>query len=191
MRVVSIPLAALCAGLILNAQTSGELADKAERLIRAGNASDAVRMLSDAAQNPGNSAESEDRIGFLFAVLGKSAEAMEHFQKSESLDATYAPAHFHAGAALWLAKDYEHALPELQTAVKLSPKSADYRFRLGSAYLEQQQFDLAAGEFKEAIAQDASRPDIWNSYGQALRGKKDLAGAIDAYVHALDLNPGG
>jgi hypothetical protein len=45
-----------------------------------------------AAELPGASAESEDRIGFLFAVLGRQSDAIGHFEKSLSLSRSYAPA---------------------------------------------------------------------------------------------------
>ena len=101
-------------------------------------------MLSKAAGTGPASAESEDRIGFLLAVLGRQTDAIEHFQKSISLDTRFAAAHYHLGVALWLAKEPDRAMPELQEAARLSPTVFDYRYRLGSAYLDTRDYAQAA-----------------------------------------------
>jgi Flp pilus assembly protein TadD len=148
----------ICAAVLsstLAAQSPQELTDKAEQLIRSGNKDAAVTALSQASQAAPATAQSEDRIGFLYAVLGQGPEALQHFQKSISLDPAYAPAHYHLGVALWQANDREHALPELKTAAKLGPNVYDYWLRLGAAYSQ----------------------------------TGDLAGAVDADAHALELAP--
>ena len=182
-------LLALSAALFLTSQTPLELANKAETLIRAGHAPDAFPLLEQAANAPGATAESEDRIGFLLAVLGRSADALGHFQKSISLNADYAPAHYHLGAALFVAKDYSRGLPELQAAVKLTPTSFDYRYRLGCGYMAMGDFEKAAVELKQSAALDSTRPEAWSQLGIALRRRGDLVGAVDAYARAVKLKP--
>jgi protein O-GlcNAc transferase len=139
----------------LLAQMPQELTDKAEQLLRSGDKAGAVEILAQAERAAPATAESEDRIGFLYAVAGHAPEAMEHFQKSIALDSGYAAGHYHLGVAMWQANDRERALPELQAAAKLGPNVYDYWFRLGSA-------DAQVG---------------------------DLAGAVDAHQHAVELNP--
>jgi protein O-GlcNAc transferase len=148
-------LAALCACALLLAQSPQELADRAEQLIRAGDKDGALSALSQAGQAAPAASQLEDRIGFLYAVLGQGPEALQHFQKSISLDPAYAPAHYHLGVALWQANDREHAVSELKTAAKLGPNVYDYWLRLGTAYSQ----------------------------------TGDLAGAVDADAHALELAP--
>ena len=93
----------------------------------------------------------KDRIGFLFAVAGHRSDAVDHFEKSISLDRAYAPAHFHLGVARWLAKDTGGGLAELQEAAKLSPGVFEYRYRLGSAYLEAGRYDEAYELFRRVL----------------------------------------
>ncbi len=102
------------------AQTPSDLANQAEAALRSGNKEKALALLDQAAQTPGATAESEDHVGFFFAALGRSPDALSHFQKAISLNADFAPAHYHLGVSLWLAKDHEHGLPELLAARDLS-----------------------------------------------------------------------
>jgi tetratricopeptide (TPR) repeat protein len=181
--------AALFLAVCLTAQTPPELADKAEILIRAGKTQDALAVLEQAAKAPGATAESEDRLGFLLAVLGQNPDALQHFLKAISLNTDFAPAHYHLGVALFLAKDYNRGLPELEAAAKLSPATFDYRYRLGCGYLEMNLLDEAIAELKQAIAIDASKAEVWSQFGLALRRKGDLAAAVDAYAHAVQIAP--
>jgi protein O-GlcNAc transferase len=172
----------------LAAQTPADLANQSESALRSGDAAKAVTLLNQALRAPGATAESEDHLGFLLAVLGRSPDGLKHFQKAIALNPDFAPAHYHLGAALWLAKDHEHGLPELQAAVKLAPDNFDYRYHLGSAYLDMNDFEHAVSEFKQATVIDPSRPAAWAQLGAALRKLGDLA-AMDAYAHALQLTP--
>jgi len=148
----------------------------------------ALATLSEAENAAPASAESEDRIGFLFAVLGRGADAVRHFEKSIALDGSYAAGHYHLGVALWQANDREHSLTELQAAAKLAPNVFDYRYRLGSALLQVGDLDEAAMELRQAIGLDVMKPGAWQDLGRALEAKGDLAGAVDATEHALALD---
>ena len=170
MRLVRICISALLLCASLPAETPLERANEAERLIRSGKQQEGLAALADAAELPGASAQSEDRIGFLFAVLGRQPDATAHFEKSIALNREYAPAHYHLGVARWLAKDHETALPELEKAVKLSPFTFDYRFRLGSAYLELGRYEKAAAELEEAVGIDKTQAAAWTTLGQARNG---------------------
>lgn len=173
----------------IEAATPADWANKAEQLIRSGHSQEGLEALAKAAATPGASAESEDRIGFLFAVLGRRSEAADHFEKSISLNRAYAPAHYHLGVARWIEKDTDRGLPELQEAAKLQPAVFDYRYRLGSAYLELGRYEEASSELKAAVSIDQSQAAAWKALGQALRRKLEFDGAVDAYRRAVELNP--
>ncbi len=172
----------------LAAQTPADLANQAEAALRAGDTRNGMALLNQAAQAAGATAESEDHIGFLLAVVGRGPEALERFHKAIALNADFAPAHYHLGVALWLAKDREHGLPELEAAAKLTPGSFDYRYHLGSAYLDLDDLEHAVRELKQAVAIDPGRVEAWKQLGVALHKQGDVA-AIDAYAHAVELTP--
>ena len=164
-------------------------ANRAERLIRAGDKSGALAALLSASQAQPASAASEDRIGFLFAVLQRQQDAVDHFQKALNLDPRYAAAHYHLGVALWLANESQEGISELQEAAKLAPAVFDYRYRLGSAYLQSGAFPQAAAELKQAVSIDGSKTPAWIGLGRALQNQGDLDGAVNAFDHAVKLAP--
>jgi tetratricopeptide (TPR) repeat protein len=168
-------LVCICAFALLfcvspRAAMPADWAGEAERLIRSGNTQEGLAALARAAEQPGGSAESEDHIGFLFAVLGRQSEAAAHFEKSLSSNPGYAPAHYHLGVARWLGNDNDGGLPELENAVRLAPSVFDYRFRLGSAYLAISRFEPATTELQETVAIDKTQAAAWNALGQARNG---------------------
>lgn len=173
----------------LVADTPQDLANKAEQLIRGGDKEGAFAILLEAERAGPASPQSEDRIGFLYAVLGRGPEAVRHFEKSIALDTSYAAGHYHLGVALWQANDHEHGVQELEAAAKLAPNVFDYRYRLGSAYLLLGKPDEAAAELKQAVGLDGTKIAAWQDLGRALQGTGDLAGAVDANEHALAFDP--
>jgi protein O-GlcNAc transferase len=181
-------LVAFLLAVPMTAQTTSiDLANKAEILIRDGHTQEGRALLQQAAAAPGRSAQSEDKIGFLLAVLGESAGAHEHFKQAISIDPGYAPAHYHLGAADWLADEKQEAIRELEIAVHLKPATSEYRYRLGIAYLNLSDFDKASDELKQATNLDGAGEPAWRSLAQALQAKGDLLTAISAYQRALQL----
>ncbi|HVW86760.1 MAG TPA: tetratricopeptide repeat protein, partial [Bryobacteraceae bacterium] len=108
------------------------------------------------------SANIQDQIGFLLAVLNRQQEAIGRFETSIALDAKFAPAHYHLGVACWLAGNRERAVRELQAAMKLDPGNRDYHLYLGKAF---------------------------NSIGLDRQNSGDLAGALDIYRQAVEADP--
>src|SRR5450432_1788797 len=135
----------------LRAETRVDLANRAERYIRAGDAATAFALLSQAAALEPVTAESEDRIGFLLAVINHQTEAVERFEKAISTNPGYAPAHYHLGVALWLKEDPNRSIPHLIEAVRLAPEVFDYRLRLGTAFLDTSHAPEAVSELRKAV----------------------------------------
>jgi protein O-GlcNAc transferase len=189
LKAGRICIFAILLGTALQADTPAELADKAEQLIRSGNNDEAMATLAKAAEATPATAESEDRIGFLYAVLRQQSTARAHFEKSVRANAAYAPAHFHLGALLWNNGEQEQGLNELQTAAKLDPNVFDYHYRLGSAYLRLNRFDDAIPELKQAVSINARSAPAWTDLARSLQQKGDLEGAVDAFAKATTLDP--
>ena len=104
MRVVWICILVSRLAIATQGETPAEWADRAEQLIRQNNQQAALDALAKAAKAIPATAASEDRIGFLLAVLKQQTDAITHFHKAISLDPDYAPAHFHLGVAMWQAE---------------------------------------------------------------------------------------
>lgn len=171
------------------AQSQGDLADRAELLIRSGDRDGGVEVLGQAAQATPATAESEDRIGFLYAVAGRKPDAIEHFRKSLSLDKNYAAAHFHLGVALWQGGDRDAALAELQEAAKLGTTVFDYQYRLAMA--RQQMGDLAgaADACARAVALDPANNAARNTYAYLLIETRQPDRGIEEARAVLAQNP--
>jgi Flp pilus assembly protein TadD len=90
---------------------------------------------------------------------------------------------------LWNGGDKAHAMPELQSAVKLAPANFEYSYYLGSAYLRQSQLPEAVAELKRAVGIGPSSAPAWADLGQALDQAGDLAASVDAYAHAVGADP--
>jgi len=99
----------LC-GIAVCGQTALELKRQAAALKAKGDAAGALALTVKAAAEDPKSAELEDEIGFLLAVLNRAAEAIPHFEHAIELQAAYAPAHFHWAFLYWLAKDPNRAI---------------------------------------------------------------------------------
>src|SRR3954454_13508646 len=136
LRIRFALLLASCAVGTVAADQGLEVAAKAEQLLRQGNSSAALEVLAQASQRSGNSARAEDRIGFLYQVLGQGDEAVRHFRTAVAKDTRLPVAHYHLGVSLWIGELRVAALSELEEAAKLSPQTFDYRYRLGVAYLD-------------------------------------------------------
>jgi tetratricopeptide (TPR) repeat protein len=90
------------------------------------------------------------------------AEAERYLLKAIQLDAGIADAHFQLGALYREQKDLPAAIRELDTAVRLTPDSPLYRFRLAQAYRDagderkaHEQFEV----FRKLKARERSDPD--------------------------------
>src|SRR5262249_15122289 len=123
------------AGAQVHTETPFERARKEGAALKAkGDAAGALAAYERAARLNPKSAEVEDEIGFLYAVMKRTAQAKAHLERAVNLDPKFAPAHYHLGVLYWLEQDPNRAIPELQTAVALSPKVVDYQLRLGVAF---------------------------------------------------------
>src|SRR5580704_3193659 len=78
-----------------NAQTVAQLKQQAAALKARGDAAGALALTEKAAEADPRSAELQDEVGFLLAVLKRGPEAKPHFERAIQLEPGYAPAHFH------------------------------------------------------------------------------------------------
>ncbi len=173
----------------LQADSQADLADRAEQLIRSGSKDEALTTLASASAATPATAESEDRIGFLYAVLQQPADAISHFESSLKISADYAPAHYHLGVALWNGEQRERALGELETAAKLDPNNFDYEYRLGMAYQRTGDLAHAVNTFAAAVALRPANDDLRNTYAFLLIDTRQADRGIEESRKVLEHNP--
>jgi Flp pilus assembly protein TadD len=107
-----------------------------------------------AAELPGASAELEDEIGFLFAVLRR---------------------HRQLG-------DFVAMIRELKAAIAIRPDYAEAHYIVGIGFKQTDDLDTALPELQEAIRLDPSTPGPFNTLGQILRIKGDKQGSAEAFA---------
>ena len=83
--------------------------------------------------NPQN-AGAEYVLGELSREAGQWEDAIEHFSRASSLDASFADAFLGLGFALNSVSRYAEAIPPLQTGVKLQPANPTGHYQLAIAY---------------------------------------------------------
>src|SRR5580692_7656486 len=136
--------------LAAKGQSALELKQQADALKARGDAAGALDLTEKAAEADPKSAELEDEIGFLLAVLKRNPEAKPHFERAIQMEPGYAPAQYHLGVLSWLEKDPNRAIPLLQTAVALAPSVFDYRLKLGLSFFAVSHYEESVNELKAA-----------------------------------------
>jgi tetratricopeptide (TPR) repeat protein/predicted aspartyl protease len=96
-----------------------------------------------------------------------------------------AAAYSRRGAAFAARRDFEHAITDLTRACELSPKDPEYAYQRGVVYLDNEQTDLAAGEFDRALALKPDAVSALTARAELRLSSKDMAGAV-ADLEAAD-----
>jgi tetratricopeptide (TPR) repeat protein len=110
---------------------------------------------------------------------GRDAAAMPWAQKLAPANSFCGPFQLALGEMLLRKEEYAKALPALQVAAKLLPKSADANYFLGLAETYQGQIAEALVPFGRAVELDAKNLDYATTYGLALGRNLDTDKAID------------
>jgi tetratricopeptide (TPR) repeat protein len=94
-----------------------------------------------------------------------------------------------AGIAALNAGNAREAMPLLQHAVEMDPKSKQGWSDLGLAYLRLGQFDEAADAFQKQIAANPSDEHVYNYLGLTLQQQQKFPEAADAFKKQIQMNP--
>lgn len=92
----------------------------------------------------------EVRRGMRAARVGSLTNAREHFEKALALDSRRADAHAGLADLDFDAGHHRSSLRHARLAVRLAPRNADHRVRLGDAYLRVSQRKKARAQYERA-----------------------------------------
>jgi Flp pilus assembly protein TadD len=81
------------------------------------------------------------------------------------------------------------AIDAVKSALQLQPHNLSYRAELASFYMNVNRPDLAATEFREAIAFFPNDPRLWHNLGSSLCDAGELNESLQAFDRALRINP--
>src|SRR5262245_23475159 len=73
----------------------------------------AVRSYQEALRLDPHLAAAHDRLGFVYGLSGRTADALAEFERARTIDPAFFDAQYHLGATLWWTGDGERALEAL------------------------------------------------------------------------------
>ena len=157
--------------------------------LAAGDPKSAVALLERAAERGVTSSELRGRLGSAYLASGdpkRAAAALESIAKPDvpgGLEAMNTLA-----VALSELGQHDRARRLLADVLARSPRSATTWSNLGLTELAARRPAEAAHAFEQAVAADPQVGQAWDGLGAA-RAQSDPAGAIEAWKHAVDLEP--
>jgi protein O-mannosyl-transferase len=131
-------------------------------------------------------------LGVLLQRQNRTEQAAREYRQAlalslDPIDA--AQAHNNLGILYLTSKNYTAALPELNAAIALNPNEQNSYIGRGTIELESWNYAAAVADFARA-AEISPSPMACFWLGQALERKGDYAQAENAYMAALQLDPG-
>ncbi len=151
---------------------------------------EAIANFEVMAKRPGAAASAETMIGTILLQQNKVTEARAHFERAVQLNPRAAV------AANNLAWDYSNNGGNLEAALQLAqlakaeiPDNSSITDTLGWVYYQKGLASLAVTTLKEAVAQNASNPNIHYHLGLAYLKNGNKVEARSALQHVLKLNP--
>jgi len=133
---------------------------------------DVARLLADAAVRSGRA----EALAKALEADGRTPEAVRHYVKGLLAFARAAEAG-------------EPALREFQRAIELSPKTAEFHYRLGLALLESERYAEALGPLQRAKELAPERSGVYLPLAKALARTGDAKGAVAALARCVASEP--
>lgn len=148
----------------------------------------AVRNLNEAVRREPGSLVAHFQLGNVFRVLGALDKAERQFQRTLQLRPDYALALRRLAEIYLTGKRYAEAEAAYKKVVAQSPDDFLSYFNLGGLYVVQERWDSALAAFRKAQGLKTSDAKIPTVIARILLRKGDLAGALAAAQHAVELD---
>jgi len=97
--------------------------------------------------------------------VGKTDEAIQHYEKALSYSPSYYPAHNNLGSAYLARQNFEGAQTQFEAALKANQNDVEAYFNLANVFLLTQRYPAAEREIEEGLQR---RPD--SAFGHFLQG---------------------
>ncbi len=121
--------------------------------------------------------------------VGKSSEAIGHFEKALRIRPDSAEAHFNLGVVLQHTGKLPEAIGHYEDAVRIKPDYADAHMNLGSILQQTGKLPEAIGHYEQAVRIKPDYADAHYNLGLALEQAGKLPEAIGHFEQALRINP--
>jgi len=160
----------------------------AERLYRAKEFSQAEQLYSKVETNNANFAVAQLRLGTIYYLTGRPAQAEKCFSICLRYKGTPEAYCLLAGAQFNQGK-LNLATNSAQQALRLNPKFANAYTVLGMVHTAEKDFSHAQADYGEALKLNDNDSDTWFMLGRALFLHDDFTAAARAFERALKVNP--
>lgn len=127
-------------------------------------------------------------LGTALSGLGRSAEAIEAYQRAVKLEPRMADLHFNLGFALAAANRLEPASASYRKALQINPTFFEAWGNLGTLAQRRGHLDEAITAYRKALAIHEDAQGLFN-IATALRDSGRLEEAVSAYTRSLALGP--
>ena len=134
-------------------------------------------------------ARSYYNVGVALQKLGRSPEAIEHYQQAIQLDPEDARYHNNLGFALARAGRLPQAIREYQEAIRLAPEHIEAYNNLGLALAGVGRLPEAIENYQQAIRLEPGYVEAYKNLGNAMANTGRLAEAIEQYEQAIQIDP--
>ena len=128
-------------------------------------------------------------MGVALAALGKTAEAIEEYNKSIELNPDSSRTHNNLGSALAAEGRFDEAMVQIRKAVELNPDGGVEHINLGHLLDETGHQQEAIDELKKGIELAPKNSDGHNMFGVILAQEGKLDEAIGQLQRAVELAP--
>jgi tetratricopeptide (TPR) repeat protein len=132
-------------------------------------------------------------LGILLATMGKTNEAMNHYQKALEIKPNYARAHNNLGILLSDMGRANEAITHFMKALEINPTydGAHYNphYNLGILLATMGQTDEAVAHYQKALEINPNHAKAHNNLGLLLMKMGRLDEAMAHYQKALEINP--
>ena len=152
---------------------------------------DVVELLEAAVVKHPRHAKLRALYGYHLARTGKHEHGLAELQAAIDIDPNEFLAFHYRGFVrnVWT-RDFEGAIEDFTTGMRLRPHSSGMYANRAAAYLELNRHELAIGDATRAIELDPYLPEAWNNRATARRKVNDIEGAIDDLTRMLEVSPG-
>jgi tetratricopeptide (TPR) repeat protein len=124
---------------------------------------DSETLWTQALSRTSDNIMAELNLGVRVYELGKTPEAIRHFERALLIDSSQAAVHSSLGAALLDTGRVHESLAELETAIALDPNNADAHYNLGNTLLQMGRPSEAVAQYKRTLELNPDDTETMNN----------------------------
>lgn len=144
---------------------------------------------ADCLKKSPNKARPNNNFGLVLFAEGKTAEAIEYFNKAIRLSPNFIFFYNNRGAAYAKLGQYQRAIDDYDQAIRLDPKHPGAYYNRGVAYNDLGQYQGAIEDFQSAIRLRANFADAYVNLGFTYGKVGQYQKAIESSTEAIVLRP--